>query len=196
LLGHNDWWMLGRKQVTRDIRHLLWCYAYVAVDTGIRPGTEMEHLTWGDIHTRKDSNREYTTITVRKGKTTMYTGTREVIFKSKASSALASLKNSNRRTEKDDLIFTLPDGNKTTELNRNFMKLIDELNLNDSNYGKRSLYSLRHTYITNQILDRVPLDILAKQVGTSIAMIEQHYSHVMPVMFMEQLADEIIEGEL
>lgn len=32
------------------------------------------------------------------------------------------------------------------------------------------------------------LDILAKQCGTSVAMIEQHYSHVVPSMFEEELS--------
>ena len=62
------------------------------------------------------------------------------------------------------------------------------LGLNKLNHGKRSLYSLRHTYITNQILDMVPLAVLATQAGTSVSMIEQHYNHVMPIMFLKQLA--------
>jgi hypothetical protein len=32
------------------------------------------------------------------------------------------------------------------------------------------------------------IDILAKQCGTSTAMIEQHYSHVVPSMFEEELS--------
>ena len=168
----------------------------VALEAGIRPGTEMEHLTWSDIHTRRDKNREYTTITVRKGKTTKFTGTREVVCKAMADNALASLKAANKHTGEHDLIFVLPDGSKTKELNRNFMVRLKNVGLDSDSSGKRSLYSLRHTYITDQILDRVPLDILAKQAGTSVAMVEQHYSHVMPIMFMEQLAGEVKEGEL
>lgn len=35
---------------------------------------------------------------------------------------------------------------------------------------------------------RVSIEVLAKQCGTSIAMIEQHYSHVIPRMFSDQLS--------
>ena len=92
------------------------------------------------------------------------------------------------------MIFVLPKGRQTKELSRNFTLRLNELGLHDSKQGKRSLYSLRHTYITNQILDRVPLDIIAKQCGTSIAMIEQHYSHVMPIMFAKEIAN--VEADL
>jgi hypothetical protein len=34
----------------------------------------------------------------------------------------------------------------------------------------------------------VSMEILAKQCGTSISMIEQHYSHVLPKMFGNQLS--------
>lgn len=32
------------------------------------------------------------------------------------------------------------------------------------------------------------MEVLAKQCGTSIAMIEQHYSHVVPKMFRKELS--------
>ena len=45
----------SRKDKTRQIRELLLDYAEIVVNTGIRPGTEMEELTWGDIEmTRQD----------------------------------------------------------------------------------------------------------------------------------------------
>lgn len=39
----------SRKDKTRQIRQLLLDYSDVAINTGIRPGTDMEELTWGDI---------------------------------------------------------------------------------------------------------------------------------------------------
>ena len=41
-----------------------------------------------------------------------------------------------------------------------------------------SLYSLRHSYITRAIEDDVQLSLIAENAGTSVAMIEKHYSHV------------------
>ena len=40
---------------------------------------------------------------------------------------------------------------------------------------KRTLYSLRHTYATFRLEDEVSVHLLAKQMGTSTQMIDQHY---------------------
>jgi integrase len=45
---------------------------------------------------------------------------------------------------------------------------------------ERQPYSLRHTYATMRLLhDRVTPQVLVKQMGTSIAMLEKHYDHIM-----------------
>jgi len=49
------------------------------------------------------------------------------------------------------------------------------------------LYSLRHTYITMKLLEGVPAAVIAKQCGTSSAMIEQHYSHITSLMYTKEL---------
>lgn len=44
---------------------------------------------------------------------------------------------------------------------------------------KRVMYSLRHTYATFRLThDKVPIHTLAAQMGTSVGMIEKHYSHL------------------
>ena len=56
---------------------------------------------------------------------------------------------------------------------------------------RRVLYSLRHTYATLALTyDRINPLTLAKQMGTSIAMIEQHYSHLDAVKAVHQLRGE------
>ena len=53
---------------------------------------------------------------------------------------------------------------------------------------KRVFYSLRHTYATLALThDQVPIHTLAKQMGTSVLMIEKHYSHLKVVQAIEQL---------
>ena len=55
----------------------------------------------------------------------------------------------------------------------------------------RQFYSLRHTYATLALTnDRVPIHTLAKQMGTSVGMIEKHYSHLEPVKAVHQLRGE------
>ena len=52
----------------------------------------------------------------------------------------------------------------------------------------RVFYSLRHTYATLEITyDRTNTHVLARQMGTSDLMIDQHYSHVKISEAKEQL---------
>ena len=44
---------------------------------------------------------------------------------------------------------------------------------------ERPFYSLRHTFVTQALLTKIyPIHLLAKQIGSSVKMIEAHYSHV------------------
>ena len=62
----------------------------------------------------------------------------------------------------------------------------------DTVTGKRRvLYSLRHTYATIALqIDMVEIHTLAVQMGTSVGMIEQHYSHLDAVKAVNQLRGE------
>jgi integrase len=74
-----------------------------------------------------------------------------------------------------------------------FEKYLLEHNLLvDPTTGKdRVLYSLRHTYATIALeRDKVPVHTLAKQMGTSVKMIELHYSHLDAVKAIDQLRGE------
>ncbi|TKL80706.1 site-specific integrase, partial [Enterococcus faecium] len=76
------------------------------------------------------------------------------------------------------LIFRLPDGSTTNEISRTFHAALKEIELDQSPHGKRTLYSLRHSFITWELIaQKVTIDVLARQCGTSIEMIERHYSH-------------------
>ena len=52
----------------------------------------------------------------------------------------------------------------------------------------RTLYSLRHTYATLELLDGTDIHTLAKQMGNSAPMIERHYSKLTATMAAERLA--------
>ena len=78
---------------------------------------------------------------------------------------------------KKNLYFVTPDGSSVGSYKKGFQKLLDECDLrldNDGNY--RTLYSLRHTYATMRI-NEVPIYQLAVNMGTSVKMIEEYYSH-------------------
>ena len=67
--------------------------------------------------------------------------------------------------------------------------------MRDSGLGKtadgqnRTLYSLRHTYATLEMLrGEVDIHTLSKQMGNSAAMIERHYSKLTATMAADRLA--------
>ena len=48
----------------------------------------------------------------------------------------------------------------------------------DAHREKHTVTSLRHTYATLRLLEGTSIDALARNMGTSVRMIEQHYGHV------------------
>jgi integrase len=60
--------------------------------------------------------------------------------------------------------------------------------------GSRTLYSFRHTYATFALLnDGMDIHALAVQMGTSIGMIERHYSHLTPRLKKDMLTGKRYE---
>ena len=47
---------------------------------------------------------------------------------------------------------------------------------------------LRHTYATQELLAGTDIHTLARQMGTSVVMLERHYSKLTATMAAEQLA--------
>jgi integrase len=179
----------SRTEKTRQIRELLLSYMEFAVHTGIRPGTEMESITWGDINMHRDEHNVVFYVTITKGKTTKYTGTREIVCRDEIFGCLDDLRDRFPNRKPKDMLFRLADGQTTRELGKAFDKALVEIDLKNSSHGVRTLYSLRHSYITWQLMTgKVSMEILAKQCGTSVQMIEQHYSHVVPKMFTRELS--------
>jgi len=55
----------------------------------------------------------------------------------------------------------------------------------------RPLYSLRHTYATIRLLhDKITPQIIVKQMGTSLTMLERHYDHISTLKAVSQLRDD------
>jgi integrase len=89
-----------------------------------------------------------------------------------------------------DYVFRLQDKSKPTSFQKMFEAYLDEHNLlvDPLTKRKRVFYSLRHTYATLALVyDTVPLSTLTVQMGTSVAMIEKHYSHLDVRRAIEQL---------
>jgi len=89
----------------------------------------------------------------------------------------------------------LANGEPTKQLGKAFEKALQSSGLKESPRGPRRLYSLRHTYITWQLLNGTSMDVITRQCGTSTEMIEQHYSHVKPEMFADALSGVTFDKE-
>ena len=91
----------------------------------------------------------------------------------------------------DDYIFRTREGRDMSDvLNHMFDSFLSDHNLliDPKTNQKRVFYSLRHTYATLSLThDQVPIHTLAKQMGTSVLMIERHYSHLQVIQAIEQL---------
>ena len=60
---------------------------------------------------------------------------------------------------------------------RQFNRILDELGLKiDRDGGRRTLYSLRHSYISFRLLENADIYQVAKNCRTSVEMIEKHYA--------------------
>jgi integrase len=189
--GFDSWIEDSRTERSKTIRKLLFYYFQVAVYTGMRPGTEMDNLRWSDIQIHDKDEVPHLLITVRKGKTTLHTGTRTVVAYAGVMDMILDM---HLRSEDDDvpdnydpLVFRLPNGETTDQLGRNFTALLKRLKLEKGPGGKRTLYSLRHTYITMKLLEGISPTVIAHQCGTSAEMIRLHYSHLTAQMFKKEL---------
>lgn len=91
----------------------------------------------------------------------------------------------------DDYIFRTREGRDLSDvLNHMFDTFLADhgLLIDPKTNQKRVFYSLRHTYATLSLThDQVPIHTLAKQMGTSVLMIEKHYSHLQVIQAIEQL---------
>jgi integrase len=100
------------------------------------------------------------------------------------------------RSQSERHVFRLRDGTVTQNLNQTFRAFMRGSGLLvDVNTGQnRTLYSLRHMYATFQIVyGGTDLHLLARQMGTSIAMLEQHYSHLTPRLRADKLAGRAMQ---
>ena len=184
------WVRQARTSKSLQMRELLKDYVRFLANTGIRHGTEAENVRWKHIDVFEENKIKYLAVWVVDGKT----GQREVIAKA---STITCLKRIHKRctdinhltfeellAKKLDLpVFRLGDGTVTSHLRQPFKKFMQDTGLLiDTKTGQeRTLYCLRHTYATFQLVNNnVDMHTLAKQMGTSIQMLEKHYSHLTP----------------
>ncbi len=88
------------------------------------------------------------------------------------------------------LLFRFSTGGQAAyEFNGVFRKLLTDCGLLWDSHGRvLTLYSFRHTYATAELLAGTHIHTLARQMGTSVVMLEQHYSKLSATMAAGRLA--------
>lgn len=192
------WVEQADRSAVAEMRELLRDYVEVLLYTGMRHGTESINLKWQhiDIYTDVQTGATYTRIWVS-GKT----GPRSLIAKHTVGAALERIRSrfpdlaAGTLTEMlarkhAEWVFRIPSGHRPNSLGGTFRRLMLASGLLKSAAGaNRTLYSLRHTYATTALLaEGVDVHTLARQMGTSVVMIERHYSKLTATMAAGRLA--------
>ena len=194
-------------KVARD-RTLLVNYVLILANTGIRVG-EARTLKWRDLReipAPKGSNQPADIALFVTGKT----GQREVVSRTpdvktylkrilelrtnelleKAAKEKDPIvaKEMKKRPAPDDYVFCNRDGTPIGSFKKSFAALLKSAGVETDSHGaKRTIYSLRHTYATFRLQEGVHQFILAKNMGTSTAMLEKHYGHTSNVASAAEL---------
>jgi integrase len=190
----------GRTARTKIIRELLAIYVPFMAATGMRPGTEAEFLEWRHIDVEVRDGQPILHFRLQRGKR----GARNFVAHNSCWLLLERLRQLSPdlagmtleevlKKKIPKLLFRLSDGSVPDNWNKPFRQWLEDSELlNCPVTGKeRSLYSLRHYYATQRLLEGIPIHDLAEQMGTSVLMITKHYSHLTPLMKAKQFAGVI-----
>jgi len=195
LLCYTDTWQKSSyTEQTANMRTLCISYIEFLVNTGIRHGTEALNIRWKHLQWHWIGNKKYLRIWVS-GKT----GPRYLIAKHEVITVLERLMrwhklgytglNGAIEAKLDKVVFCLPNGKQISNMENIFRNLMVRSQMRTDIGGQnRTLYSLRHTYATQALATGIDIHTLAKQMGTSVGMIERHYSKLTATMAAERLA--------
>lgn len=181
------WVKKGRTERHRWYRSMVYNFVLIMTNTGMRP-SEARNLRWRDVTEHKDrQGRRFVSLKVRgKGKS------RELVAANNVQDYLRRVRKLSKATKPDDYVFTTIEGESARTLYVSMIQdLLKESKLLTGASGKsRSTYCFRHTYATFRLSEGIDVYFLAKQMGTSVKMIEDHYGHITPL----KNADRILQG--
>lgn len=181
------WITRGRRDLNVWYRTMAYNFILIMTNTGMRT-PEARNLRWRDIATQGDrQGRQFVSISVR-GKGQF----RTLVAPSNVFTYLERIRAISKATQPDDFVFSTFEGKSAIKLYYSLIEdLLKESGLLLSSSGRRrSTYCFRHTYATFRLSEGVDVYFLAKQMGTSVKMIENHYGHITPL----KNADRILQG--
>lgn len=165
--------------IHRD-RLMLTNYILILANTGIRVG-EARGLRWMDVDTEPLEDGEGSNIILHvNGKT----GSREVVARTPEVKSYFEriwelrCKELGAKPNREEAIFCHKDGKPIHTFKKGFNALLQEAGVEfDRSGDRRTIYSLRHTYATFRLHEGVNHYVLARNMGTSVKMLELHYGH-------------------
>jgi len=189
--ARTEWVKKGATATQTWYRKMAYEFMLIMANTGMRP-PEARNLRWRDFDMRTARNgRQFACLNVRgKKKYRELVATPNVATYLDRVRELAEnppqkrkgAKPEKRTIKLDDFVFTNAKGASATDLYDTLITdlLKDAGLLMSSSGSRRSTYCFRHTYATFRLIEGVDVIWLAKQMGTSVKMIEKHYGHITP----------------
>ena len=191
-----EWVKQGKNKsgpIYRD-RVMLTNYVLILANTGIRVG-EARGLRWMDVDSEPAKDSDEVNIILH---VTGKTGIREVVARTSEVKTYFQriwdlrLDELGHKPAKDEPVFCHKDGKPIHSFKKGFGTLIKEAGVEvDRNGDRRTIYSLRHTYATFRLQEGVNHYVLARNMGTSVKMLEQYYGHTSN----RAMADELTKSK-
>lgn len=182
-----SWVKKARSALNLWSRNVAYNFVLIMTNTGMRP-SEARNLQWRDVSVKTDKkDRKFVILSVRgKGKF------RQLVAANHVAEYLERIRAISKATKDTDFVFTTAEGKRAATMYHGIIEtlLIDSGLLLSSSGSRRSTYCFRHTYATFRLTEGVDVYFLAKQMGTSVKMIEDHYGHITPV----KNAERILQG--
>ena len=180
--SYRSWISEAEDEEDRYYRKLICDYITLAMNTGLRPG-EMKKLTWGMVTVKEDPDRTYESgkriyQAIIEVPEDTKTGSRRVI--GERGEVFNRIKQYSKNTKKTDLIFSAYDSPEPVPRKHYYNywhSLMQKAGLHDSD-RKLVFYSLRHSYITNKLIDGAHMHHLSRNAGTGSRYIDEHYGHL------------------
>jgi integrase len=174
----------GINEMNRWTRQMVRNFILIMCHTGMR-NSEARNLRWRDIFFDQDRNRVIFSVYGKKKRRTFEASGRVQVY-------LDRIREISGATKATDYVFSTYKGDQSRTLYvRTIADLLKAAGVVVSSSGKRrSTYSFRHSYATWRLQAGAGVYQLAQQMGTSPAMIQYHYGHVM----QRDVADNVLQG--
>lgn len=206
--ARNEWVDKGKSVLNVWYRKMAYQFMLVMTNTGMR-NSEARNLKWRDIDTRKAKDgRTFVVLNVRgkkkfreliaAGNVAEYFEKIRALFIEAHKRRVKNEPDTELGPKPDDPVFSTYDGEQAKTLYDTLIADLLEKSklLYGSSGSRRSIYSFRHTYATFRLAAGTDSYFLAKQMGTSVKMIEDHYGHVAPAKNAELILQGVPEWDM